>query len=129
MAKAENWIGGNDKSLRILYLTLALISVQDNANKELLYSELVNYTSSKYESSVRQNAFVNMFSVNDKDTTVLKNLVNATMHHKWQFSKFGRDKIRQLLKDDSYHALFESLLPTLPEPDQLQLQKLLSEKP
>ncbi|MBP8157674.1 MAG: M1 family metallopeptidase [Flavobacterium sp.] len=128
LAKAQDWTGGNDKSLRILYLTFALLSTENNLDKELLYSELVDYTSSKYESSVRQNAMVNLFSINDKDTALLKNLVNATIHHKWQFSKFGKDKIRQLLKDDSYHGLFESLLPTLPESEKIQLQKLLSEK-
>lgn len=129
LAKAQNWTGGNDKSLRILFLTFSLLSDEsESAEKARYYSELVHYTSAKYESSVRQNAIINMLSINDKDITVLKSLVNATTHHKWQFSKFGRDKIRQLLKDDAYVGLFESLLPTLPESEKNQLQKLLSEK-
>lgn len=127
LEKAKYWIGGNDKSLRIMSLTFALLSA-DNQNNESLYAELVAYTAPTFESSVRQNAITNALSINPKDSAVLKNLVNATVHHKWQFSKFGRDKIRQLLKKEGYADLFQSMLPSLPENEAVQLQKLLSEK-
>jgi aminopeptidase N len=125
LAKAKNWIGGNDKSLRILYLTLSLQN--QNAEPEN-YAELLGYTSAKYESPVRQNAILSVTLINPKDETALKNLVNATTHYKWQFSKFGRDKIRELLHQDGYRALFESMLPKLKENEKVQLQKLLEEK-
>ncbi|MEK8179765.1 M1 family metallopeptidase [Flavobacterium buctense] len=136
LAKAQDWKGGNDKSLRVLYIMAFLnyVDSQEIEDQNLsitylqLHSELVRYTSPQYESSVRQNALINALTIMSKNPDVLKNLVNATTHYKWQFSKFGRDKIRQLLKDDSYHVLFESLLPTLPESEKVQLQKLLSEK-
>ena len=129
LAKAKNWTGSNDKSLRILFLTFSIFNIEnESAEKTAFYNELADYTSSKYESSVRQNAMVNIFSINEKDATLLKNLVNATIHHKWQFSKFGRDKIRALLPKEGYRNLFESLLPNLNEPEKNQLQKLLSEK-
>ncbi len=129
LAEAQDWIGGNDRSLRILFLTFCIRSAQnENAKKPDYYNELVDYTSPAYESSVRQNAIAGMLSINDKDVTVLKNLVNATTHHKWQFSKFGRDQIRGLLALEGYRGLFESLLPTLPERDKNQLSQLLSEK-
>ena len=127
LEKAKHWIGGNDKSLRIMYLTFALLSA-DNQNNESLYAELVSYTAPTFESSVRQNAITNALSINPKDSAVLKNLVNATLHHKRQFSKFGRDKIRQLLKKEGYADLFQSILPSLSESEVIQLQKLLSEK-
>ena len=126
LAKAKNWIGGNDKSLRILFLTFSIEN--DSHQNSNYYNELVDYTSSKYESSVRQNAIVNALTIEEKDATVLKNLVNATTHFKWQFSKFARDKIRSLLLDESYRTLFENLLPTLSEGEKVQLQKLLNEK-
>ncbi|WP_412475979.1 M1 family metallopeptidase [Flavobacterium sp. TBRC 19031] len=127
LEKAKNWIGGNDKSLRILYLTFALLS-EDSQDRAALYTELVGYTSPIFESSVRQNAITNALSIHPKDAAVLRNLVNATVHHKWQFSKFGRDKIRQLLKNDGYADLFQSLLPSLSQNEAVQLQKLLNEK-
>ncbi len=128
LMKAKDWMGGNNKSLRIMYLTFALLSPEKNMDKDTLHSELVAYTSPKFESSVRQNAIVNALAIDDKDKEVLKNLVNATTHHKWQFSKFGRDYIRQLLKDDSCRAIFESLLPIVSESEKIQLQNLLNEK-
>ena len=129
LAKAQNWIGGNDKNLRILFLTFYILSIEgESQEKTNYYNELVEYTSSKYETSVRENAIINAMTINDKDTTILKNLVNTTTHYKWQFSKFGREKIRELLKFEDYRSLFESMLPTLSENEKYQLQKLLIEK-
>lgn len=129
LAKAQNWIGGNDKNLRILFLTFYILSIEgESQEKTNYYNELVQYTSSKYETSVRENAIINAMTINDKDTTILKNLVNTTTHYKWQFSKFGREKIRELLKFEDYRSLFESMLPTLSENEKYQLQKLLIEK-
>lgn len=127
LAKAKDWLGSNDKSLRILFLTFSI----ENESAESLnyYKELVDYTSSNYETSVRQNAIVNVLAINPKDKAVLKNLVNATTHYKWQFTKFGRDKIRELLPKDDYQTLFRSLLPELKENEKVQLQRLLDEKP
>lgn len=128
LVKAQNWIGGNDKSLRILFLTFSVFSIEgETAEKIKYYKELVDYTSSAYESAVRQNAIMNALTIKDKDTTILKNLVNTTTHYKWQFSKFGRDKIRELLGIGGYRALFESLIPSLNDAEKSQLQKLLKE--
>jgi len=128
LAKAQNWIGGNDKSLRILFLTFSVISSDlESEEKAKYYDELVALTSSKNETSVRENAIINALTINDKDTNVLKNLVNATTHYKWQFSKFGREKIRALLKLEGHRSLFENLLPTLSEIEKYQLEKLLKE--
>jgi aminopeptidase N len=125
LAKAQNWIGGNDKSLRTLFLTF---SIENNSpEKEKYYNELLDYTSSKYESSVRQNAIINALAIDDNNPTVLKNLVNATTHYKWQFTKFARDKIRELLVEGA-KSQFQAIYSTLTEKEKLQLDKLLEEK-
>ena len=129
LEKAKNWIGGNDKSLRILFLTLAIsndgISEETKSN---YYKEIVDYSSPNFESSIRQNAFVNLFSMNVNDENVLKNLVNATTHHKWQFTKYARDKIRSLIVNEEYKKYFESILLTLSVTEKNNLEKLLNEK-
>jgi aminopeptidase N len=127
--KASGWIGMNDKALRIMYLSFYNITagIDDDQKKEL-YNELVDYTSMNYESSVRQNAFVSVLEINSKDERVLKNLVNATTHHKWQFSKFAREKIRELIKLDDNKILFDGLLPVLTETERVQLNRFLNEK-
>ena len=126
LAKAKNWMGSNDKSLRILFLTFSIEN--ESSQSADYYKELVGYTSAKYETSVRQNAIISALTINPVDKTVLRNVVNATTHYKWQFSKFGRDKIRGLLPQDGYRILFETLLYDLNENEKVQLQRLLDEK-
>jgi len=57
----------------------------------------------------------------------LKNLVNGTTHHKWQFVKYSRDEIRALLKKEGFKELFTSFLPNLSDVEKYQLQRLLDE--
>lgn len=130
LEKAKNWYGNNDLGLRVTFLLLTQISsVFDENQKQEYLNELVDYTSSKNESSVRQNAFSAVFQAKQPiDNEVLKNLVNATSHHKWQMAKFARDSIRNLLKSPEYRAKFESLLLNLKNEEQSQLSKLLNEK-
>ena len=130
LEKAKNWYGNNDLGLRTTFLLLSqMSSTFDENQKQNYFNELVDYTSSKYESSVRQNAFSAAFQAKQPiDDVVLKNLVNAISHHKWQMTKFARDYIRDLLKIPLYREKFENLLSDLPENDKNQLQKLLNEK-
>ncbi|HRG19224.1 MAG TPA: M1 family metallopeptidase [Flavobacterium lutivivi] len=130
LEKAKDWFGNNDLGLRTTFLLLSQMTDKIDENKKAKYfNELVNYTSSNYESSVRQNAFSAAFQAKQPiDNQVLKNLVNATIHHKWQLSKFARDYIRDLLRVPLYREKFESLLFDLPENEKAQLQKLLNEK-
>lgn len=127
--KSDTWVGFNDKNLRILWLTLAYTAKDyRTAEKEKYYAELQDYASANYESSVRQNALANLLYIGKQDPVVLSNLVNATLHHKWQFAKFGRDNIRKLLKQEGYRQAFTDLLLQLPEKDKKRLEQLLTEK-
>lgn len=125
---AKEWVGFNDKNLRILWLTLAYRAEgYRESEKEGMYKELQDYASAKYESSIRQNALANLLYIAKEDPLVLQNVVSATLHHKWQFAKFGRDNIRKLLKKEGYRAQFESLLPMLPEKEKKKLEGILAE--
>jgi aminopeptidase N len=130
LEKGKGWVGFSDKNLRILWLTLAY-SAKDYRpeNKADFYSELLQYASPRYESTVRQNALANLIYIGKADPIVWQNLVNATLHHKWQFVKFGKDNIRKLLKKEGYRSLFETMLPQLPEAEKGKLEQLLAEKP
>lgn len=122
---AQNWQGNNDKELRITFLTAYVLFKEGNILKKQNYlQELLRYTSANYQSRVRQIAIENMLALNPKNTEVLYNLVNATTHHKWQFVKFGREKIRELLKDESFILLFKELIPRLDVAEKFQLERL-----
>ena len=128
LEKSKDWVGFNDKNLRILWLTLALGTKEyELDNKAKFYDELLNYCSPKFESSIRQNALENVLFINDKDKNVLPFLVNSLTSHKWQFSKFGKEKIRLLLKNQNVRTYFETLMSTLNKEESVALNKLLRE--
>ncbi|PWB25434.1 M1 family metallopeptidase [Flavobacterium sp. HTF] len=125
--KSKNWIGFNDYNLRTLWLSLALSTPDYSENPETLISELIAFSSTKYEATTRQNALEKLIAFKLINDQVLSNLVNSTTHHMWQFSKFGRDSIRILLKNSEMRASFERILPNLTPDEQFQLNRLLKE--
>lgn len=127
LEKTKNWVGFNDYNLRILWLFLSIATKQYSIDKNLLINKLKNYASVNYETATRQNALEKLLALDLKDDAVLKNLTNATIHHQWQFSKFGRDSIRALLKNQQMRVSFERILADLNEKEQFQLNRLLKE--
>ncbi|KIA99431.1 M1 family metallopeptidase [Flavobacterium sp. KMS] len=125
--KSKNWIGFNDYNLRTLWLSLALSTPNYATEPEVLINELIAYSSPKYEATTRQNALEKLIDFRLTNDIVLTNLVNATTHHMWQFSKFGRDTIRLLLKNSEMRTSFERILPNLSSNEQFQLERLLKE--
>jgi aminopeptidase N len=128
---ARDWEGRNDKELRILYLNACMnyADIHENNQEASIFalkalSELKNYTSPNYESSIRQNALESFLSLYPENIEVLKNLVNATTHHKWQFTKYARDKIRELIKVEKIKTLFENMFSSLSLEEQFQLSRL-----
>ena len=125
--QSKTWVGFNDYNLRTLWLTLALSTPNYTREKETLVNELIEYSSINYEANTRQNALDKLLAFKIINDIVLKNLVNATTHHMWQFSKFGRDTIRKLLKNPEMRFALEKIVPDLNEAEQFQLQRLLKE--
>ncbi|MDR7371499.1 M1 family metallopeptidase [Flavobacterium aquidurense] len=126
--KSKDWIGFNDYNLRTLWLSLALSTPNYATDPEALVSELIAFSSTKYEATTRQNALEKLIGFKIINDQVLTNLVDATTHHMWQFSKFGRDTIRMLLKNPEMRVSFERILPNLTPDKQFQLNRLLIEK-
>nr|WP_294779184.1 M1 family metallopeptidase [uncultured Flavobacterium sp.] len=125
--KSKNWIGFNDYNLRTLWLSLALTTTNYSTDPESLINELIAFSSTKYEATTRQNALEKLIAFKIINDQVLSNLVGATTHHMWQFSKFGRDTIRLLLKNPEMRASFNRILPNLTPDEQFQLNRLLKE--
>ena len=125
--KSKDWIGFNDYNLRTLWLSLALSTSNYSSDSDALITELISFSSSKYEATTRQNALEKLIAFKIINDEVLINLVNATTHHMWQFSKFGRDAIRVLLKKNEMRASFERIFPNLNPDEQFQLNRLLKE--
>lgn len=126
---SKNWVGFNDKNLRILWLTLAYADKNYHPEKkDDFYGELIHYASPEFESSVRQNALANLLYIGKADPIVWHDLIDATLHHKWQFVKYGKDNLRKLIKKKGYRELLQDMLPELNDAERSKLQQLLDEK-
>ncbi|MNR36546.1 hypothetical protein D3C85_1544760 [compost metagenome] len=110
-----------------MWLSLALSTPDYAPNSEDLIAELISFSSNKYEATTRQNALEKLIAFKIINDQVLSNLVSSTTHHMWQFSKFGRDTIRFLLKKPEMRASFDRILPNLTPDEQFQLNRLLKE--
>jgi aminopeptidase N len=127
LEKLKNLQGNNDKSLRVTWLKLALNSDKNLEYKNLYLNELLNYTSSNNESSVRQNALEVLLELYPENEQVIRALFQATIHHKWQFTKFAREKIRTLLKQPDFRNQVENLVKTADENSAALYMKFLKE--
>lgn len=115
LEKLKNLQGNNDKSLRITWLKIALNLNKNTEYKELYFNELLNFTSSNNESLVKQNALEVLLELYPENEQVICALFQATIHHKWQFTKFAREKIRTLLKQPDFRNHVENLVKTVDE--------------
>ncbi|MCR8668166.1 M1 family metallopeptidase [Aestuariibaculum sp. M13] len=90
-------VGFHDKNVRMLWLTLALITDGfEPENKPEYFKELTDYTSPKYSFDIRQNAFMFLQQIQACNEVCRENLKEATTHHNWQFSKFSKSMLQAL---------------------------------
>lgn len=127
LEKLKNISGNNDKSLRVIWLKLALNSDKYNDNKKMYFDELLNYASNINESSLRENALEVLLELYPNNSNVIQALFKATTHHKWQFTKFAREKIRTLLKQPDFRNQVENLVKTADEKTATLYLKFLKE--
>ena len=103
--------GFQDKNVRQLWLALAIItSAYKVSEKENFKEELRGYTSPKYSFEVRQKAFKYCNQLGLYNETVVKNLVNAAVHHNWRFRNTSRAFLKEVLQNpDTKKALLNDL--------------------
>ena len=129
LKQTKNIEGNNDKSFRLTWLALAMNTEnQSEQVKATSYNQLLDFASENYESSVRQNALELLLQLNPNDEKVIELLFKATMHHKWQFTKFGRDNVRSLLKKQEYRTIVEKIALTSVDSMKELYLKFLNEK-
>ncbi|GAA4270155.1 M1 family metallopeptidase [Hyunsoonleella aestuarii] len=95
--KTKGLVGFSDKNIKTLWLTLALLTDDfEPENDNEYFSELTDFTSSKYSFEVRQNAFRYLAWVSSCGIECQENLKEATKHHNWRFSKFAKELLKKI---------------------------------
>lgn len=114
--KALGVEGFPNKNIRILWLTLAILTKDyHNDKKELYLGELRGYTASKYSFETRELAFQYLEETFEFSDTNLHDLINAATHHSWQFRKFARDLLDKILLNANYRKRINALKKELNE--------------
>lgn len=99
--KTKGVMGLPNKNVHLLWLLLASLTKDyDDDSKEAYLSELYGYTSPKYSMETRQTAFGIIGDVLEYTDQNILDLVNACVHHSWQFRKYARGLLDTLLKVD-----------------------------
>lgn len=125
---SRDWIGFQDRNLQLLHLTLAFVTSKSDKEKSEIYKDIITFTGTNYEATLRQNALERLLSLEIYTKDVFKGLVFGLSSHRWQFVKFSKDTIRGLIKTEKHRKAFEQLLPNLSFKEKTQLQRLLDEK-
>ncbi len=108
--KTKSVIGFRDKNVRLLWLVLALSTLDyEQNNKQAYFDELIGYTATDYGFEVRMGAFSYLQALNLFPEAALVNLVDATKHFNWQFRSFARDLVDALSNDERYADILEKL--------------------
>ncbi|MFK5974261.1 MAG: M1 family metallopeptidase [Flavobacteriaceae bacterium] len=116
--RTKGVIGLPNKNIRQLWLLLAVLTkkYQEDGPKQEYLTELVGYTFPRYSFEVRQLAFELTYQFFELPDECLKNLINASMHHSWQFRKYARALLDKLIADGEQKEriieLFEDLNET-----------------
>lgn len=124
---SKDWIGFQDKNLKLQHLSLAFLTYKDQKKKLKVYQELLSYTGTNYDSGLQQNALEKLLDLKIYKEEIFRSLVYGTGNHRWQFVKFSRDNIRKLIKEPKYRETFIKIKDELPIREKTQLQRLLDE--
>jgi len=101
-------VGLPNKNVKLLWLTLAILTNDYEAiNTQGFFAQLSSYTAPHYSWEIRMGAFQYLSEIGFNDQS-LKSLIEATTHHSWQFKKYARNLIDELLKDSDYKNRIEN---------------------
>ncbi|UII75702.1 M1 family metallopeptidase [Flagellimonas sp. HMM57] len=126
LEKTKDIVGLPNKNVRLLWLTLGLVSPTYRIDlKPEFFRELNSYTSSEHHFEVRLLAFQYLKNIGTFNDNTLKNLVDACSHHVWYFKKSSRKILKEFLKGDGNVARLRAIYPSLNQEQQHYLDKTL----
>lgn len=126
LTKMEGVQGFSNKNVRLLWLTLSLVTREFKIEKsQEFYKELAGYTQPRYPYELRQNAFSYLYQINSFTTENYKNLLKAIDHPVWRFAKYARKLFNKLMEDKERRKEIMMLKPDLSEHYQERIKKVL----
>ena len=127
MEISKDWMGFENKNLKMLHLYLSFLTDTDSKKKMGAYLELLQFTGTNFDSNVQQEALERLLQLEIHTEDVFRSLAYGTAHHRWQFVKFCKDTIRKLIQEPKNRAIFIEMKAKLPIREKTHLQRLLDE--
>ncbi|MDT0607709.1 M1 family metallopeptidase [Croceitalea rosinachiae] len=128
LEKTREMVGLPNKNLRLLWLTLALVTPEyDPEKKQEYYRELNGYTQPQNHFEVRQLAFQYLNQIMALSDESLYSLIEACQHHVWQFKKSSRNLLRELVKDEKLKERLLNISSSLTLEQRNTLNKLINQ--
>ena len=94
--QTKDVVGFSDKNVRLLWLTLSLVTPEYRPEyKKQMYQELLEYSSDAYGYSIREQAFTYLNSINACNDVCKKNIEDATKHHNWRLQKLAKSLLNK----------------------------------
>lgn len=120
--------GFKNQNIKTLWLTLALITPEYHVDQKYnYYNTLVAYTQAHQPYELRWNAFRYLSQLQAFNEPAIKNLIQACLHPVWQFSKFSRQLLDNLLSQPAYKAIIEGMQKDLNKQEQRFLNDRLDQ--
>ncbi|SNZ00091.1 M1 family metallopeptidase [Flagellimonas pacifica] len=122
--KTAKIIGLPNKNVRLLWLTLALVTPEYQIiSKPDFFKELSDYTSTEHHFEVRLLAFQYLKSIGAFNDETVKNLIKACNHHVWHFKKSCRKMLKEFWKEEENKERLKNIYPTLSLEQQKYIDK------
>ncbi|WP_245668113.1 M1 family metallopeptidase [Flagellimonas zhangzhouensis] len=126
--ETDDIVGFPNKNIRLLWLTLALVTPEYQPDKTPTYfQELTQYTGSAYHFETRLLAFQYLQNIGGFTPESLKNMIDACNHHVWHFKKSAIDMLNDYLQEEGNLTMVKSLYPSLSQEEKRFLDKTLGE--
>ncbi|MBV1924819.1 MAG: M1 family metallopeptidase [Flavobacteriaceae bacterium] len=123
----KNTQGFQNKNIRQLWLVLAIVTEDYKKEEKKNYiEELQNYTSPTYSFEIRELALNYIQDLSIWNTSSVRSLVNACLHHNWRFSKNAKKIFSENLKNESFKKQVLSLFDVFNEKEKNVINKLLT---
>jgi aminopeptidase N len=123
--RMQGVIGFQDKNIRQLWLALSIVTPDYKiSEKENFKRELQQYTSNAYSFEVRQKAFELISELRLYSDEVLKNLVNASVHHNWRFRNMARELLKEILENPDTRTAVSRLMSSFSVAEKAYLTRI-----
>ena len=113
LERTKDLKGFEDRSLRILWLGLALFTPEYEEDSLRFFEELQSYTGPGWQFETRQHAFEMLFEIGGVTKRSLLNLVQGLDHPAWQFSRFCRTMFDRLILKPEVRIQLRTIMPEL----------------